>query len=64
MPGDPKQCRISARRCTELAVRAKDPKLKKKFLDLAGKWTKLAIGLEMVQALTDRPPKKRKKTGR
>ena len=62
MPGDPKQCRISARRCTELPAEAKDSKLKKKFLELAKQWTTLANDLEMARELTKRLPKKRKKT--
>jgi hypothetical protein len=51
MPGDPKECRMRARRCTELAAQATDP-LKTKFTELASKWTQLAVDLESALALT------------
>jgi hypothetical protein len=59
MPGDPKQCALVPA-ATELAVEAKDSKLKKKFLELAKQWTTLANDLEMARELTERLPKKRK----
>jgi hypothetical protein len=60
MPGDPNDCRMRARRCSELAAESNDANLKKKFVDLANQWTKLAADLESAQALTGktlrRPP--------
>ena len=46
MPGNPKECRRNAARCAELAVAARTPQLKARFLDLSQNWEKLAIQLE------------------
>jgi hypothetical protein len=51
MPGDPKECRAHARRCSELAAAAKEPRLKRTLSHLAASWTKLATELETAQAL-------------
>jgi hypothetical protein len=53
MPGNPKECRLRARRCAELAASAKDLKLKHVFSDLAKSWTTLAVQLEAAMALRD-----------
>jgi len=53
MPGDPKQCRLHAMRCAELAAKAKTEKLKATLLDLSQNWVKLAVSLEHTQALLD-----------
>jgi hypothetical protein len=47
MAGDPEECHANARQCLEMAKDVKHVKLKEIFLDLAAKWTKLAIELEM-----------------
>ena len=36
MPGDPVECRMRARGCTESAADTADPDLKKRLTDLAG----------------------------
>jgi hypothetical protein len=46
MPGDPKECRRNAARCAELAVAARAPQLKAKFLQLSKMWEQLAVELE------------------
>jgi hypothetical protein len=51
MPGDPKECRQRALRCTELAERAGDAQLKAVLESLAQRWMKLAIELERAQPL-------------
>ena len=51
MPGDPKECRAQARRCTALAAMARDPTLKNALSDLAISWTKLADELDRVHEL-------------
>jgi hypothetical protein len=53
MPGDPKECRQRALRCTQLAERAGDAQLKAVLKSLAQRWMKLAIKLERAQALRD-----------
>jgi hypothetical protein len=53
MPGDPKECRAHARRCSELAAAAKEPRLKKTLSHLAASWVKLASELETARALRD-----------
>jgi hypothetical protein len=60
MPGDPNECRMRARRCTELAADTADQDLKKRFTDLAGQWTRFAIDLEGAIACRGPPLKKRK----
>jgi hypothetical protein len=51
MPGDPKECRMHAFRCAELAADARSPQLKSTFLELAANWQKLARNLEDAQQL-------------
>jgi hypothetical protein len=46
MPGDPKECRLRAMRCAELAANAKSPQFKAALLDLSKTWVKLAESLE------------------
>jgi hypothetical protein len=46
MPGDPKECRQHAARCAELAVAARTPELRVRFLELSKIWERLAIELE------------------
>jgi hypothetical protein len=58
MPGDPKECRQRALRCTELAERAPDPQLKER---LARRWRELALQLERAQALRDNRERKLEK---
>jgi hypothetical protein len=62
MPGDPKECRQHALRCTELAEQAQSPERAKLFRNLAKQWLKLAIELERAYAFRDEfepKPKKR-----
>ena len=51
MPGDPKDCRLHAMRCAELAAQAKPPELKASLLELSLNWAKLACDLEATNAL-------------
>jgi hypothetical protein len=53
MPGDPKECRQHALRCTELAKKADSPERARVFRSLAQQWLKLAIELEHAHALRD-----------
>jgi hypothetical protein len=46
MPGNPKECRKHAARCAELAVAARTPALRAKFLELSKMWERLAVELE------------------
>ena len=46
MPGDPKECRKNAVRCAEIAVIARTPEMRTKFLQLSKIWETLAIELE------------------
>ena len=54
MSGDPKECRLNAMRCAELANSAKTPELKQTLLDISQMWVKLAIEMEQSYALIDR----------
>jgi hypothetical protein len=51
MPGDPKQCRLHAMRCAELAATAKTQQLKATLLELSKNWVRLAESLEKTHAL-------------
>jgi len=53
MAGDPKECRVHASRCAELAEEATSPQLKQTFIALSRNWLKLAIEVERNHALTD-----------
>ena len=53
MSGDPRQCRMNAVHCAELATRAKAAHLKATLLSLSKNWEKLAIDLERTHALID-----------
>ena len=53
MPGDPKNCRLHAMHCAELARDAKAPELKNTLLNLSKTWMKLAQELERTNALLD-----------
>jgi hypothetical protein len=61
MPGDPRECRAQARRCSELAAAAKEPRLKRTLSHLAASWEKLASQLETAQALRGEIEEKRKR---
>ena len=51
MPGNPKDCRLHAMRCAELAAQTKTPELKASLLELSVNWAKLAGDLEATNAL-------------
>ena len=51
MPGDPKECRLHAFRCAELAADARTPQVKSTLLELSANWQKLARDLEATHAL-------------
>jgi hypothetical protein len=46
MPGNPKECRMHAARCAEMAAATQPPQLRATFLELSRNWEKLAIQLE------------------
>jgi len=58
MAGEPKKCREYAWRCSELAEKARTPRLKQTLLDLSKTWLKLALEIERSHALVnmDDPP--------
>jgi hypothetical protein len=51
MPGDPKQCRLNARRCSEMAARARTQAMRANLAIMAELWTKLAAETESDQTL-------------
>jgi hypothetical protein len=51
MPGDPRQCRMYAVQCAELASSSIAVHLKMTLLALSQNWEKLAFDLERTQAL-------------
>jgi hypothetical protein len=51
MPGNPKKCRLHARKCRRLAITASDVLASEKFLHLAGTWDSLAAELESTHPL-------------
>jgi hypothetical protein len=53
VPGDPKECRLHAMRCAELAATAKTRQLKATLLELSANWVKLAESLEKTKPLLD-----------
>jgi hypothetical protein len=61
MPGDAKECRQRALRCTELAERATDSQLKEVLQGLAQRWLELALQLEHAQAVRDERERKSEK---
>jgi hypothetical protein len=54
MPGDPKQCRLHALHCVEMAATVKTAQLKATFLDLSKSWVRLAESLEQNHAVMDK----------
>jgi hypothetical protein len=53
MPGNPRECRLHAMRCAELAAGAKTTQLKMTLVELSKSWQKMAEQLETSQALLD-----------
>jgi hypothetical protein len=51
VPGDPKECRIHAKNCMQLAETATAPELRRTYVDLAHHWNRLAVELEDAKAL-------------
>jgi hypothetical protein len=57
MPGDPRECRLRAARCAELAQTARSTELKAMLINLSKNWEQMANELERAQALMqDSPP--------
>jgi hypothetical protein len=54
MPGNPRECRLSAMRCLQLAKDAKNQSVKDNFVSLAGTWQALANQLAAQQALIEK----------
>ena len=50
MPGDPKECRLHARHCIELAEQSRTPEERQRFLHLSETSINLATELESAQA--------------
>jgi hypothetical protein len=46
MPDEPAKCRANARECLDLEAEVENPQERAAYLDLAGKWIKLAVELE------------------
>lgn len=53
MPRDPKECRLHAMRCAELAATARTKQLHANLLELSANWIKIADDLERIKALLD-----------
>jgi hypothetical protein len=53
MPNDPKECRMQARCCADLAFTAATPQAREHFASLAKSWIKLALELEGAKAFLD-----------
>jgi hypothetical protein len=49
MPGNPKERREHAKRCTQLAEESKNPAVKESLLGVAQTWIRLAADLEATQ---------------
>jgi hypothetical protein len=54
MPGDPRECRLHAVKCLELARSAKSKTIKNNFVNLAATWQALVNQLEAQQALVEK----------
>jgi hypothetical protein len=50
MPSDPKECRLRARQCLQMAKRAATEKERQIFLRLQRSWNRLAAEIEDAQA--------------
>jgi hypothetical protein len=55
----PEECRANAHQCMDLAAEVKYPELRATFVDLADRWTKLAIELEKPRKPRRRPATKK-----
>jgi hypothetical protein len=53
VPGNPKECREHAKRCTQLAEETKNPAVRESLLAVASTWMRLAADLEATQRLLD-----------
>jgi hypothetical protein len=53
VPSDPREYRVNAARCAELAVAARSHQLKVALVELSKNWEKLAISLEGVFSILD-----------
>jgi hypothetical protein len=51
MPGDPKECRLHAFHCAEMAANARTPQLKSALLEMSANWQRVARDLEAIQEL-------------
>ncbi len=54
MPGDPRECRLRAVKCLELAQRANSQAIKDNFVNIAATWQRLANQLEAMRALLEK----------
>jgi hypothetical protein len=53
MPGDPKECRLHAIRCADLAAEAKTAHLRATFPGLSKQWEMFATELEKAHAFIE-----------
>ena len=51
MPGDPRECRVHALRCAELAINVKNIEFKATYLALSKQWEMFAVELEGAEAM-------------
>ena len=51
MSGNPKEYRIYALQCAEMASRERAPQVKAMLLELSANWTKLAVSFEAAREL-------------
>jgi hypothetical protein len=53
MPGSSQECRQRAEECYALAADSDDPVWRESFMELAARWSRIAIDLEYECALLD-----------
>ena len=53
MSGNPKEYRMYALECAEMASRERAPRVKALLLELSANWTKLAVSFETARDLMD-----------
>lgn len=53
MPGDPRQCRLNAAKCSALARRARKPEAQEAFAAMALTWKQIAAETEAADALLE-----------
>ena len=58
MSGDPKECRLHALHCAEMASNARTPQLKSALLEMSANWQRAARDLEAIRGLLAHMPER------